>query len=232
MRSAAVRNVSGPALTSASRSSPPNRVFFSNIPLTGGPVNRWSRPRQTPIARGLFDCRVVLRTRCFGGAEAGPATPAPAHRGRRDRGDPPRRASRRDVECDLPARRSRTAIATLRSASSAAGRAPTAVTATVSFRLIVRDDTAALRARAEELDPEWREDPYRIQGSTEEVVEVLGRYVEAGADGLIVQMPAPFDLPTLERLAAQRTTLAGSARSDGRKRGDPRAVTSKSLRGL
>jgi alkanesulfonate monooxygenase SsuD/methylene tetrahydromethanopterin reductase-like flavin-dependent oxidoreductase (luciferase family) len=103
----------------------------------------------------------------------------------------------------------------LRSEASAAGRAPR-VTVTVSFRRIVRDDPAALRARLEELDPEWREDAYRIQGSTEEVVEVLGRYVEAGAGGLIVQMPAPFDLLTLERLAAQRATLAGAARSEHR----------------
>ena len=105
-------------------------------------------------------------------------------------------------------------IATLRSETSAAGRAPAAVRATVSFRLIVREDAAALRARLDELDPEWREDAYRIQGSSEDMVEVLGRYVEAGADGLIVQMPAPFDLFTLERVAAQRARLAAAAKSE------------------
>jgi alkanesulfonate monooxygenase SsuD/methylene tetrahydromethanopterin reductase-like flavin-dependent oxidoreductase (luciferase family) len=102
-------------------------------------------------------------------------------------------------------------IAVLRSDTSAAGRAPTAVAATVSFRLIVRDGPADIRSRIAELDPEWRDDAYRIEGSSDEMVEVVGRYVEAGADGLIVQMPAPFDVITLERLAARRSLYARAA---------------------
>ncbi len=99
-------------------------------------------------------------------------------------------------------------VTTLRSELSATGRASTAVIATVSFRLIIRDDKAAVRSRVRQLDPEWREDEYRIQGSADEVVQALSRYATAGAAGVIVQMPAPFDFVTLERLAAQRTAIA------------------------
>ena len=99
-------------------------------------------------------------------------------------------------------------VALLRSELSASGRTSSAVMATVSFRLIIRDDRAAIRSHIGQLDPEWRADEYRIQGSAGEVVQALSRYIDAGAAGLIVQMPAPFDFVTLERLAAQRTAIA------------------------
>jgi alkanesulfonate monooxygenase SsuD/methylene tetrahydromethanopterin reductase-like flavin-dependent oxidoreductase (luciferase family) len=94
----------------------------------------------------------------------------------------------------------------MRSEASACGR-PNTVLATASFRLIIRDEIAAIRSRIGELDAAWRDDAYRIQGGPGDVVEALSRYVRAGARGLIVQMPAPFDFVTLEHLSAIRPAL-------------------------
>ncbi len=89
----------------------------------------------------------------------------------------------------------------LRQQISAAGRDPASVMATASFRLIIRDGEDAIARRINELDPSWHEDPYRIVGDVPTVVRQLRAYVRAGVHGLIVQMPAPFDLRTLEQLA-------------------------------
>ena len=89
----------------------------------------------------------------------------------------------------------------LRQQVSAAGRDPASVMATASFRLIIREDEEAIARRIAELDTSWRVDPYRIVGDVPTVVRQLRSYVRAGVLGLIVQVPAPFDLTTLEHLA-------------------------------
>jgi hypothetical protein len=76
------------------------------------------------------------------------------------------------------------------------------VLATACFRLIVRDRPSDVSARIAELDPVWREDPYRIVGNESSLRQTIREYQDAGADGLIVQMPAPYDFTTLERFAA------------------------------
>jgi 2-methylisocitrate lyase-like PEP mutase family enzyme len=48
----------------------------------------------------------------------------------------------------------------------------------------------------------WRDDAYRVEGTVAEVTARLREYVQAGAKGLIVQMPAPIDFETLEWLAS------------------------------
>lgn len=78
---------------------------------------------------------------------------------------------------------------------------------TVSFRLIIRERTEQIAERLRQLDPVWREDPYRIAGSTDQVLHELREYVRLGAKGLIVQMPAPFDVGTLETLARSRPDI-------------------------
>jgi alkanesulfonate monooxygenase SsuD/methylene tetrahydromethanopterin reductase-like flavin-dependent oxidoreductase (luciferase family) len=83
-----------------------------------------------------------------------------------------------------------------------AGRHPGSVIATASFRLIVRDSEREVDDRIAELDPVWRDDPFRVAGDVASVQRSLGEYVAAGADGVIVQMPAPYDFTTLERLRA------------------------------
>jgi len=92
-------------------------------------------------------------------------------------------------------------VGMLRAYLAEAGRRPDEVVATASFRLIIRSSEAAVARRLEELDPGWRDDAYRISGDAPSVKEQLQAFVRAGADGLIVQCPAPFDLETLERLA-------------------------------
>ena len=84
---------------------------------------------------------------------------------------------------------------------NAAGRDPASVMATASFRLIIRENEDAVARRIAELDASWHEDPYRIVGDVPSVVSQLRSYVRSGIRGLIVQMPAPFDLKTLEQLA-------------------------------
>jgi alkanesulfonate monooxygenase SsuD/methylene tetrahydromethanopterin reductase-like flavin-dependent oxidoreductase (luciferase family) len=90
-----------------------------------------------------------------------------------------------------------------------AGRHPPSVLATVSFRLIVRDSDREIGARVAELDPVWHDDPFRLAGSAASVHGALEAYVDAGAGGLIVQMPAPYDLTTLERLRREIRPLLG-----------------------
>jgi len=89
--------------------------------------------------------------------------------------------------------------AVLRSLAAACGRD---VMATASFRVIVRERREQIDERLAELQPVWREDAYRVEGTVGEVTAHLREYVRAGAESLIVQMPAPIDFETLERLAS------------------------------
>jgi len=88
--------------------------------------------------------------------------------------------------------------AALRSDATARGRE---VMAIASFRVIVRERREQIEERLAELHTVWRDDAYRISGTPKEVAARLREYVAAGAYGLIVQMPAPIDFETLERLA-------------------------------
>ena len=99
-------------------------------------------------------------------------------------------------------------VPVLRADIRACGRAPTAVSVTASFRLIIRDGDAGVSRRLRELDPVWHVDPYRVAGAPRPVLDHLRAFVRAGVNGFIVQVPAPFDFETLERLAGEiRTEL-------------------------
>lgn len=90
-------------------------------------------------------------------------------------------------------------------------RGPSELLPTASFRLLIREREADVARRIDELDPSWRDDPYRLTGTGHAVLEQLRAYVAAGARGLIVQMPTPYDLTTLERFARDlRPQLASS----------------------
>src|SRR5258708_19106050 len=92
------------------------------------------------------------------------------------------------------------------------GRHPASVIATASFRLIIRDTDREVAATIAELDPLWRDDAFRVAGDQASARDALSAYVKAGADGLIVQMPAPYDFSTLERLSTEiRPLLAPDA---------------------
>lgn len=94
-------------------------------------------------------------------------------------------------------------VPALRADMLACGREPMSVLVTASFRLLIRDDDAGMSQRLVELDPVWRDDPYRISGATRSVLDRFLTYMRAGVRGFIVQMPAPFDFVTLERLAGE-----------------------------
>jgi len=94
------------------------------------------------------------------------------------------------------------AVAGLRSRLDAVGRERAAVAATASFRAVIRATPAALATRIDQLDPVWRDDPYRLMGDAADGRRHIGAYAEAGADGVILQMPAPYDFETLASLVA------------------------------
>lgn len=94
------------------------------------------------------------------------------------------------------------AVAGLRARLDALGRERSGVAATASFRAVIRATPAAIVARIEQLDPVWRDDQYRLAGNPADLRRRIGEYAEAGADGLIVQMPAPYDFETLASLVA------------------------------
>ncbi len=93
------------------------------------------------------------------------------------------------------------------------GRAPSAIRRTVGLPpvSIRRTRAAARRALAQRLAAngldrseaaELATSP--LAGTPEDVASALAAYAQAGADEAIVDWPAPFDLETLERLAALR----------------------------
>ena len=94
------------------------------------------------------------------------------------------------------------AVAGLRSRLDAVGRERAAVTATVSFRAVIRATPTAIATRIAQLDPVWRDDPYRLTGDAVDGRRRIGAYAEADADGVILQMPAPYDFETLASLVA------------------------------
>ena len=65
---------------------------------------------------------------------------------------------------------------------------------------MIRETPAAIVARIDQLDPVWRDDQYRLAGAPADLRRRIGGYAEAGADGVIVQMPAPYDFETLASL--------------------------------
>jgi alkanesulfonate monooxygenase SsuD/methylene tetrahydromethanopterin reductase-like flavin-dependent oxidoreductase (luciferase family) len=93
-------------------------------------------------------------------------------------------------------------VASLHTALDALGRDRSSVLTTVSFRAVIRPTPAAVAARVAQLDPVWRDDPYRLEGDAADARRWVAEYAGAGAGGLIVQMPAPYDLETLTSLAA------------------------------
>src|SRR5438552_9136930 len=90
----------------------------------------------------------------------------------------------------------------LRAELEALGRKRSSVASTVSFRAVIRETPAAIAERIAQLDPVWRDDRYRLAGSPADIRRHIGRYADAGADGVIVQMPAPYDIETLASLVA------------------------------
>jgi alkanesulfonate monooxygenase SsuD/methylene tetrahydromethanopterin reductase-like flavin-dependent oxidoreductase (luciferase family) len=94
-------------------------------------------------------------------------------------------------------------VTRLRADLRAYGREPREVSISASFRLLIREDEAGIYRRLADLDPVWRDDPYRITGPTRPVLDQMQAYMRAGVRAFIVQFPGPFDVETLERLAGE-----------------------------
>lgn len=89
--------------------------------------------------------------------------------------------------------------ALLRRSAEAAGRDPAGVEATVS--LGIGFDEAALRERYGARLDAMR--PSILSGSTDEVIERVAAYRDAGADTVLLSVRAPFPVEDLERFAAE-----------------------------
>lgn len=95
----------------------------------------------------------------------------------------------------------------LREHCAAVGRNPADISVTVNLGIIVRDSTAGIRARLDEIGevagfPDYAasNQPY---GSPEIVAQRLAAYAAVGVREIIAVIPAPYDHETIERLAAE-----------------------------
>ena len=84
---------------------------------------------------------------------------------------------------------------------------------TISFPIILRDDRASAEARYGESMAhngiESMESSIALLGSPTEVADALRPYVEMGFTTVIVRMPAPYDIETIERMGRVRELLGG-----------------------
>ena len=77
------------------------------------------------------------------------------------------------------------------------GRDPTAVTRTVNVGMARDDDD--LRQQFDQIAEFVR--PGVLMGDGQELIDRVGEYIEAGAEGVIVAMRTPFDTEALDRFA-------------------------------
>jgi alkanesulfonate monooxygenase SsuD/methylene tetrahydromethanopterin reductase-like flavin-dependent oxidoreductase (luciferase family) len=98
----------------------------------------------------------------------------------------------------------------LREHCEAVGRDHREIARTVNLWLVIRDDPkeaeraweAAMNHNAAARD-EWDEESRPILGTPEQVAARLREYTAVGFDGLIAEVPTPFDQETLERLVGE-----------------------------
>jgi alkanesulfonate monooxygenase SsuD/methylene tetrahydromethanopterin reductase-like flavin-dependent oxidoreductase (luciferase family) len=100
-------------------------------------------------------------------------------------------------------------IAVLRQHCEAVGRDPLEIELTVGTNMVIRRDRASAEAvyaqqlAANHATPETNVTgpAQRWLGTVDEIVARIRAYMEVGAQGLIVEMPVPFDLSTIRALA-------------------------------
>ncbi len=90
----------------------------------------------------------------------------------------------------------------LRAHCQAVGRDARAITPTVAFVVIIRDAPEAITARVAEIEAANPDTQMALGpcGTVAQVVEGMAAYWRVGVRGFVVDMPAPFDRETLERL--------------------------------
>jgi alkanesulfonate monooxygenase SsuD/methylene tetrahydromethanopterin reductase-like flavin-dependent oxidoreductase (luciferase family) len=96
-------------------------------------------------------------------------------------------------------------LAVLRDHCASVGRDPAAITPTVAFGMVIRDDPTAVAARVREIDTVNHGDGVWLgpSGTVEQAAQGLAAYWRVGARGFLVDMPAPYDDETLVRLAQE-----------------------------
>jgi alkanesulfonate monooxygenase SsuD/methylene tetrahydromethanopterin reductase-like flavin-dependent oxidoreductase (luciferase family) len=92
------------------------------------------------------------------------------------------------------------------------GRDIATIEKTVSFPIVIRDDRGAAGARYRELldhngIPSMEGTAVPLLGAPTEVADALRPYVELGFETVIVRMPGPYDLETIERMSTVRDLL-------------------------
>jgi alkanesulfonate monooxygenase SsuD/methylene tetrahydromethanopterin reductase-like flavin-dependent oxidoreductase (luciferase family) len=104
------------------------------------------------------------------------------------------------------------ALRTLEAHCADVGRDIRTIEKTVSFHIILRDDSAAADARTRELlaGNGVAADDFGgyVAGTPGEVADELRRFRELGFETVIVRMPAPYDHETIERMAEVADLLA------------------------
>jgi alkanesulfonate monooxygenase SsuD/methylene tetrahydromethanopterin reductase-like flavin-dependent oxidoreductase (luciferase family) len=100
--------------------------------------------------------------------------------------------------------------AVLRAHCEAVGRDHREIARTVNLWIVIRDDPAeaarvweAAMAHNDAARDEWDEDSRPILGTVEQVAARLREYTAVGFDGLIVEIPSPFDHETIDRLIGE-----------------------------
>lgn len=100
--------------------------------------------------------------------------------------------------------------AILREHCAAVGRDEREIERTIGLWLVIRDDPAEARAVWDRAMAHNRTDPAStisaarpLLGTVEQVAERLREYAAVGFPSVIVELPAPFDVETLERLAGE-----------------------------
>ena len=102
--------------------------------------------------------------------------------------------------------------AVLREHCEAVGRDHREIERTLDIKLLIRDDEAEARRAWDALMRANRVEHFGeplLLGSPERVAEALRRYRSIGFHTVIIELPAPYDLETIERLIGEVRPLAG-----------------------
>jgi alkanesulfonate monooxygenase SsuD/methylene tetrahydromethanopterin reductase-like flavin-dependent oxidoreductase (luciferase family) len=103
------------------------------------------------------------------------------------------------------------AVQTLERHCAEAGRDIATIEKTISFHIVVRDDAGAAEARTAELlaanGVAIEDFGLYLAGSPTQVAEAIRPYRDLGFETVIVRMPAPYDLETVERMGEVRDLL-------------------------
>jgi alkanesulfonate monooxygenase SsuD/methylene tetrahydromethanopterin reductase-like flavin-dependent oxidoreductase (luciferase family) len=96
------------------------------------------------------------------------------------------------------------ALRTLERHCDAVGRDIASIEKTVSFHIVLRDDSRAADERTRELLAFNGVDAYDfggyLAGTPREVADVIRQHLDLGFETVLVRMPAPYDRETIERM--------------------------------